>query len=604
MIILGISAYYHNSAAALLIDGKLIAAAQEERFTRQKNDASFPSHAIRYVMQEAAISGADVTYVAFYEKPFLKFERLLETYHAFAPRGFAGFIKSVPLWLKDKLYMKRNIRKALSEAGISAPLLFPEHHLSHAAAAFFPSPYKEAAILTVDGIGEWATTVIGRGDGNRITFLKTLHFPHSLGLLYAAFTSYCGFKVNSGEYKLMGLAPYGNREKADPYIRLIKEHLVDIRPDGSFLLNMKYFNFATALRMTNVPKWKKLFDLPPRKPESEIRPEYIELAYAIQYVTEEILLKLAATAKKLTGCTYLTMAGGVALNCVANGKIRESGLFAESWIQPAADDAGGAVGAAYAVWYMYAGNPRIVFPGKDCMSGGYLGPSFSEKEILAVIRRVKESAGYPSVQTVRYEDNELYRTVTRLLIAGEAVGWFQGRMEFGPRALGNRSILADPRNTEIQRTLNLSVKKRESFRPFAPSVLAEDADKYFTLAGTASPYMLQVARIKNNIKLRNVPPEYSEWEYIKKLYTPRSLLQAITHVDFSARIQTVTRENNPRYYELLSAFKRETGYGVLVNTSFNVRGEPIVCTPSDAYTCFIHTGLKYLVIGNWLFTRH
>lgn len=603
MIILGLSAYYHNSAAALLVDGELVAAAQEERFTRRKNDASFPSHAIRYVMQEAAISGTDVTYVAFYEKPFLKFERLLETYHAFAPWGFAGFVKSVPLWIKGKLYMKRNIRKALAESGISAPLLFPEHHLSHAASAFFPSPYKKAAILTVDGIGEWTTTVIAKGDGNRITFLKTLHFPHSLGLLYAAFTSYCGFKVNSGEYKLMGLAPYGNPEKANRYIRLIKKQLVDIHPDGSFLLNMKYFDFATALRMTNISQWKKLFGIPPREPESEILPEYIELAYAIQCVTEEILLKLASTAKRLTGCDHLVMAGGVALNCVANAKIYESGLFTETWIQPAADDAGGAVGAAYAVWHLYLRKSRVILTGKDSMSGSYLGPSFSEKDILAVIRRAKNSTGHPTVQTKRYEDTELYRTITQLLIAGEAVGWFQGRMEFGPRALGNRSILADPRNPEIQRTLNLSIKKRESFRPFAPSVLAEEADNYFNLNGTSSPYMLQVTHIKDDIKLKSLPPDYGQWEYLKKLYTPRSLLQAVTHVDFSARIQTVTRENNPRYYELLSAFKKETGYGVLVNTSFNVRGEPIVCTPSDAYACFIHTDLKYLVMGNWLFIR-
>lgn len=553
MIILGISAYYHNSAAALLVDGELVAAAQEERFTRRKNDASFPSHTIRYVMQEAAISGTDVTYVAFYEKPFLKFERLLETYHAFAPRGFAGFVKSVPLLIKGKLYMKRNIRKALAESRISAPLLFPEHHLSHAASAFFPSPYKEAAILTANGIGEWTTTVIARGDGNRITFLK--------------------------------------------------EQLVDIHPDGSFLLNMKYFDFATALRMTNISQWKKLFGIPPRQPESEILPEYIELAYAIQCVTEEILLKLASTAKKRTGCDHLVMAGGVALNCVANGKIRESGLFTETWIQPAADDAGGAVGAAYAIWHLYLRKSRVILSEKDSMSGGYLGPSFSEKDILAVIRRMKDSTGHPTVQTKRYEDTELYRTVTLLLIAGEAVGWFQRRMEFGPRALGNRSILADPRNPEIQRTLNLSIKKRESFRPFAPSVLAEEADNYFNLHATSSPYMLQVTQIKDDIRLKSLPPDYGQWEYLKKLYAPRSLLQAVTHVDFSARIQTVTRENNPRYYELLSAFKRETGYGVLVNTSFNVRGEPIVCTPSDAYACFIHTDLKYLVMGNWLFTR-
>lgn len=553
MIILGISAYYHNSAAALLVDGELVAAAQEERFTRRKNDASFPSHAIRYVMQEAAISGTDVTYVAFYEKPFLKFERLLETYHAFAPRGFAGFVKSVPLLIKGKLYMKRNIRKALAESGISAPLLFPEHHLSHAASAFFPSPYKEAAILTANGIGEWTTTVIARGDGNRITFLK--------------------------------------------------EQLVDIHPDGSFLLNMKYFDFATALRMTNISQWKKLFGIPPRQPESEILPEYIELAYAIQCVTEEILLKLASTAKKRTGCDHLVMAGGVALNCVANGKIRESGLFTETWIQPAADDAGGAVGAVYAIWHLYLRKSRVILPEKDSMSGGYLGPSFSEKDILAVIRRAKNSTGHPTVQTKRYEDTELYRTVTQLLIAGEAVGWFQGRMEFGPRALGNRSILADPRNPEIQRTLNLSIKKRESFRPFAQSVLAEEADNYFNLHATSSPYMLQVTQIKDDIRLKSLPSDYGQWEYLKKLYAPRSLLQAVTHVDFSARIQTVTRENNPRYYELLSAFKRETGYGILVNTSFNVRGEPIVCTPSDAYACFIHTDLKYLVMGNWLFIR-
>lgn len=592
--ILGISAFYHDSAAALLIDGTLVAAAQEERFTRKKNDASFPARSIAYVLQEAGIKGDDVAYVAFYEKPFIKFERLLETYHTFAPKGFSSFLKAMPLWIKEKLYMKRILKDALQQQGIQAELLFPEHHLSHAASAFYPSPFPEAAILTVDGVGEWATTTIGKGESSQITLLRELRFPHSLGLLYSAFTYYCGFKVNSGEYKLMGLAPYGNPEEAQKYIRIIKERLIDIRDDGSFLLNMKYFDFATGLVMTHNKRWKQIFGVSPRKPESELSPVYIQMAYAIQAVTEEIVLKLATTAKKLTHSDSLVMAGGVALNCVANGKLRESGLFRNIWIQPAAGDAGGAVGAALAVWYLTLEKPRILSE-KDKMQGSYLGPSFTDKEVENMIRHFGATAK-------KLEQDTLYKEVSGLISQGKIIGWFQGRMEFGPRALGNRSILADPRNIEMQRKLNLEIKNRESFRPFAPSVLAEDADKYFTLGNTPSPYMLLVAKVKQEHRT-TLPADYLKMNYMQKLYTERSTLQAITHVDFSARVQTVSPDTNPKFYELLKHFKQTTGCSVLVNTSFNVRGEPIVCTPEDAYACFIHTGMNHLVIGNWLFSK-
>ncbi len=592
--ILGISAYYHDSAAVLLIDGRIVAAAQEERFTRKKHDASFPKYAVAYVLEEAGLRGENISTVAFYEKPFIKFERLLETYHAFAPKGLQSFIKAIPVWIKEKLYMKRILKEELAGLGVHANILFPEHHLSHAASAFYPSPYEEAAILTVDGVGEWATTTISRGNKEDITLLRELQFPHSLGLLYSAFTYYCGFRVNSGEYKLMGLAPYGMQsERTLRYIALIKEYLVDIREDGSFLLNMDYFDYATGLKMTDNWEWEKLFGIPCRKPESELSQAYMDLAYAIQQVTEEILLKLAATARQLTGCWNLVLAGGVALNCVANGKIQKSGLFENCYIQPAAGDAGGAIGAVLAVWHIYQQEKRVC-ERPDGMYGAYLGPSFSDEDVRNMVRNTGAVAE-------RIEEKALYGRVSALLNEGSIVGWFQGRMEFGPRALGNRSILADPRNVEMQKKLNLKIKYRESFRPFAPSVLEEDAAQYFDL-DVPSPYMLLVAEIKPEYRLR-VPADYGSLPYQEKLYYHRSLLQAITHVDFTGRVQTVTKYSNPRYCALLNAFKKLTGYSVLVNTSFNVRGEPIVCTPEEAYACFMSTGMDYLVVGDWLFCK-
>lgn len=589
--ILGISAFYHDSAAALLIDGRLVAAAQEERFTRKKHDSSFPRHAIGYVLGEAGLSGSDVAYIAFYEKPFIKFERILETYHHFAPEGFGSYVKAIPLWIKEKLYIKRNLGEGLKEWGIRAPVLFPEHHLSHAASAFYPSPFRRAAILTVDGVGEYATTTICMGQGREITKLRELQFPHSLGLLYSAFTYYCGFRVNSGEYKLMGLAPYGGSSPtARECLRKTKEHLIDIRPDGSFLLNMKYFDYAAGTRMTNNAAWRKLFGIGPRQPESEIAQPYIDMAFAVQQVTEEIMGKLAATAKEITQADHLVMSGGVALNCVANGKIRQSRLFKDIWIQPAAGDAGGAVGAAFAVWHITLGQEREEAAG-DLMSGAYLGPAFTDKDVENLIRRTGAYATFLPPES-------LFDKVAGLLKDGAIVGWFQGRMEFGPRALGNRSILADPRNADMQRRLNLEIKFRESFRPFAPSVIEEDAGMYFENGGI-SPYMLMVDRVVKE-QLTPLPEAYHTMPYMEQLYTRRSALQAITHVDFSARVQTVSYRSNPVYYNLLQAFKRQTGCGVLVNTSFNVRGEPIVCTPEDAYNCFIRTGMDYLVIGTCL----
>jgi len=592
--VLGISFNYHDSAAALIIDGKIVAAAQEERFTRLKHDDSFPRHAITYVMEEAGISGADISLVAFYEKPFIKFERLLETYHAFAPKGIVSFVKAIPVWIKEKLFMKQTLKEELIKMGIQAKLTFPEHHLSHAASAFYPSPFEKAAILTIDGVGEWATTTISIGDKENITLLRELHFPHSLGLLYSAFTYYCGFRVNSGEYKLMGLAPYRIISgRTARYERLIKEYLIDIREDGSFLLNMKYFDFATGLKMTNNTNWEALFGIPPRIPESEVSQEYMDMAYAIQCVTEEIVLQLVSTAKELTGCSNLVMAGGVALNCVINGRIEKSGIFDNFWIQPAAGDAGGALGAALATWFIYLNEKRTCeFP--DGMSGAYLGPSFSEKEIQNVIRKTNAVA-------VRLDKIQLYPRVANLLNDGMIVGWFQGRMEFGPRSLGNRSILADPRNTGMQKKLNLEIKYRESFRPFAPCVPEEEMCRYFDL-NKPSPYMLKIAEV-NKVQCISLSSNYERLYYLERLYTERSYLQAITHVDFTVRVQTVSKETNPSFHALHVAFKDLTGCSVLVNTSFNVRGEPIVCTPEDAYRCFMNTGMDYLVLGNWLFAK-
>ncbi len=592
--VIGISAYYHDSAAALLIDGCIVAAAQEERFTRKKHDASFPHHAIAYVLHEAGIKGSDISHVAFYEKPFIKFERVLETYHALAPKGIQGFTKAIPVWIKEKLYMKSLLKKELLKQTIQAKIVFPEHHLSHAASAFYPSPFEKAAIVTVDGVGEWATTTICLGGGEKITLLRELLFPHSLGLLYSAFTYYCGFRVNSGEYKLMGLAPYGIvSERTTHYIQLIKDYLIDIREDGSFLLDMRYFDYATGLKMTNNKKWKNLFGIPRRAPESAISQEYIDLAYAIQKVTEEVLFKLVSTAKELTGLSDLVMAGGVALNCVVNGKIEKSGLFGNTWVQPAAGDAGGALGAALAAWHIYLKEKRY-YAKPDNMSYAYLGPSFSDKNIQHLICNTKAVG-------VRVKDDALCPQVASLLKDGMIVGWFQGRMEFGPRALGNRSILADPGNTEMQKKLNLEIKFRESFRPFAPSVMEEDMAEYFDRQ-TPSPYMLVTTSVNENHWVP-VPSNYGQLPYMEKLYRKRSLLQAVTHVDFSARIQTVSKQSNPRYHSLLESFKELTGYGVLVNTSFNIRGEPIVCTPEEAYRCFMGTGMDYLVMGNWLFKK-
>ncbi len=596
-VILGISAYYHDSAAALVVDGKIIAAAQEERFTRIKHDASFPRHAVKYVLDEAGIPFERLSLIMFYEKPFIKFERLLETYHAFAPNGIKSFITALPVWIKEKLFMRKMLKDELTKLGkLLCPIQFTEHHLSHAASAFFPSPFNEAAILTIDGVGEWATTTIGRGVGNGIEILEELHFPHSIGLLYSAFTYYSGFGVNSGEYKLMGLAPYGNPQDLQTlsFIKKIKGQLVDIRPDGSILLNMKYFDFATGLRMTNNRRWGKLFGIERRTPESEIRQDYMNLAYAIQHVTEEIMLKLAATAKRITGSKYLTIAGGVALNCVANSKILQSDLFENVWVQPAAGDAGGAIGAALAGWHITMKKERIFYL-PDSMDGSFLGPEFSEKEIRQAMNR------YETVYEYFTNFDTLAVRVATLLNDGKVIGWFQGRMEFGPRALGNRSILADARNPEMQKHLNLKIKFREGFRPFAPSVLEEDVDQYFNCS-TPSPYMLFVCDVKDSLKIA-LPPDYATLPMMQRLYFNRSSLPAVTHIDFSSRVQTVNRLTNPRFHRLIRAFKELTGCPIVVNTSFNVRGEPIVSTPDDAYRCFMTTGIDFLVMGNFLFDK-
>jgi len=596
--ILGISAYYHDSAAAILVDGQIVAAAQEERFSRKKHDSSFPINACRYVLQEAGLDYKDLSAVSFYDKPFLKFERLLETYHAFAPSGFVSFLSAMPVWIKEKLFMKRMLTKHLAELGEgTVPLYYPEHHLSHAASAFYPSPFHEAAIVTVDGVGEWATTTIGRGRGKDIEILKELQFPHSVGLLYSAFTYYTGFSVNSGEYKLMGLAPYGNPDspRTEEFKKKITTELVDVRKDGSILLNMAYFDYATGLKMVNERKWEELFNVPRRRSETEISQVHMDMAFAIQQVTEEIVLRLACTARQLTRCKNLVLAGGVALNCVANGKILKAGMFDEIWIQPAAGDAGGALGAAYAVWHIHDGNERRATGHADAMEGAYLGPEFSDKEISRTLQKYGAKAHY-------YPDfGKLAADVAEALAEGNVIGWFQGRMEFGPRALGNRSIIGDARNAEMQKRMNLKIKYREGFRPFAPSVLEEDIGEYFDL-DRPSPYMLLVTPIRDERKIP-LPEGYHDRPLYDRLYFLRSDLPAITHIDYSARIQSVSRDTNPRYWELISEFKRLTSYGVIVNTSFNVRGEPIVGSPSDAYRCFMRTEMDFLVVGNYLLDK-
>jgi len=596
--VLGISAFYHDSAAALVVDGEIAAAASEERFTRNKYDAAFPEQACRYVLDEAGLALGDLDAVAFYDKPFLKFERLLETYHAFAPRGLRSFLSAMPVWIKEKLFMRRMLERGLAELGnVDCPLYFPEHHLSHAASAYYPSPFDDAAVLTLDGVGEWATTTIGRGRGADIEMLRELTFPHSLGLLYSAFTAYCGFRVNSGEYKLMGLAPYGNRgsDSVARHQRKILEELIDLREDGSFLLNMEYFDFATELRMYRAERWQALFGIPPRPAEGELTQEHMNLALAIQLVTEEAVLRLARTAREVTGSANLCLAGGVALNCVANGKLKRARIFDRVWVQPAAGDAGGALGAAYTAYHLALKRERHAPAGADRMQGGYLGPGYAPPVIAGTLRRHRAKARH-------FDDtSELCAQVAELLADGHIVGWFQGRMEWGPRALGNRSILGDPRHPEMQKRLNLKIKYREGFRPFAPAVLAEDVAALFDI-DEASPYMQFVAPVAESLR-EPLPSDYDAWELFRRLYFLRSKLPAITHVDYSARLQTVHRETNERFWDLLQAFKRLTGFGVLVNTSFNVRGEPIVCSPDDAYRCFMHTEMDYLVLDHFLLAK-
>ena len=600
MRILGISAFYHDSAAAIIVDGEIVAAAQEERFTRIKHDSSFPVNAIKYCLHAEAINITELDAIAFYDKPLLKFERLLETYYGFAPKGVASFVTAIPVWIKEKLFLKRIIHEELGKIEgyqkQKTKLLFPEHHLSHAASAFYPSPFEEAAILTIDGVGEWATASISYGKGSSITNIKELHFPHSVGLLYSAFTYFLGFTVNSGEYKLMGLAPYGipGSTEVEQYIQIIKEKLVEIKEDGSVWLNQKYFNYSTGLRMVKDSLWKELFGFERREPEGKIEQHHSNLAFAIQQVTEEILLKMAAEAKRVTGSENVCLAGGVALNCVGNGKLLRSKIFEGIFIQPAAGDAGGAVGAALAAYYIGFKNERkITLP--DSMCGSFLGPDFTSAEIEYTAKSFK-------AKFIKIEDFEdLSARVARIIADGNVVGWFQGRMEFGPRALGNRSILGDARNSEMQKKLNLKIKYRESFRPFAPSVLVEDCNEYFDLE-QPSPYMLLVANVQQK-HIHSIPENYYELPLMERLYFERSDIPSVTHIDYSARIQTVHKETNPRYWELINQFKKLTGTGVIVNTSFNVRGEPIVCTPEDAYKCFMRTEMDYLVMGDFLFDK-
>ncbi|MEG4445916.1 carbamoyltransferase [Microcoleus sp. AT9_B5] len=639
MNILGISAYYHDSAAALIRDGEIIAAAQEERFSRKKHDARFPKNAIAYCLKEANIDLREVDRIVFYDKPLVKFERLLETYLAYAPQGFRSFLTAMPIWLKEKLYLKTMLKRELAEIANCKtnklpPLLFTEHHQSHAASAFFPSPFQKAAVLCLDGVGEWATTSVWLGDGNELTPQWEIDFPHSLGLLYSAFTYYTGFKVNSGEYKLMGLAPYGEPK----YVDKILNYLIDLKDDGTFRLNMDYFNYTVGLTMTN-KKFDELFEGPPRQAEGKLTQREMDIAASIQVVTEEVVLRLCRTVKKELDVDYLCLAGGVALNCVANGRLLREGIFKDIWIQPAAGDAGGALGAALAIWYQYceqtrtaianstansreslktelvttnaaveertevlAANQAVATVAKsvahltchDRMRGSYLGPRFTDAEILEYLDSIKASYH-------RLDDAELMPQLAEILEQGNVVGWFQGRMEFGPRALGGRSIVGDPRNAKMQSVMNLKIKYRESFRPFAPSILAERVADYFEI-DHSSPYMLLVAPVKSSLRIP-MTAEQEQLFGIEKLNIPRSEIPAVTHVDYSARIQTVHKETNPRYYDLISHFEERSGCSVLVNTSFNVRGEPIVCTPEDAYRCFMRTEMDYLVLENYLLPK-
>jgi carbamoyltransferase len=586
MNILGISAFYHDSAACLVQDGKILAAAQEERFTRKKHDFNFPSNAAKYCLSSQGLQIEDVDFVVFYDKPVLKFERLLETYLTTAPKGFTSYAKALPLWLKHKLWIPDTIKNELNYEG---EILFTEHHQSHAGSAFYPSPYQDAAILTIDGVGEWTTNSLGVGHGNKFEIFKDIKFPHSLGLLYSAFTYFTGFKVNSGEYKVMGLAPYGEPK----YVQQIYDNLIDLKEDGSFHLNLKYFNYMSGLTMTN-EHFGTLFDGPRRKPETPIGQREMDLARSVQEVVEEVMLRQTRYLHKETGLDNLCLAGGVALNCVGNGRVLREGPFKNLWIQPAAGDAGGALGAALCVWYGYQDNARLTDGEKDFQKSSLLGPSYTEDEVGETFDKL--NAKYKKL-----EEAALYDEVAELLADGKIIGWFQGRMEFGPRALGNRSIIGDPRNPEMQTKMNLKIKYRESFRPFAPVVLREDVTEYFDI-DCDSPYMLLVAPVKEERRIK-MTEEQEKLFGIARLKIPRSDIPAVTHVDYSARVETVTREQNEQFYELLSSFKKKTGCSVLVNTSFNVRGEPIVCTPKDAYACFMRTEMDYLVVNNYLLKK-
>lgn len=586
MYILGISAYYHDSAACLIKDGEIVAAVQEERFTRKKHDYRFPANAINYCLNHAGINGSDLEYIAFYDKPFLKFERLLETYLSFAPAGIKSFLKAMPLWLREKIWIKELIRK---EVKFEGKILFPEHHLSHAASAFYPSPFEEAAILTMDGVGEWTTTSYGIGNQNRIDILADIKFPHSLGLLYSAFTYYTGFKVNSGEYKVMGLAPYGEPK----YVDIIKKEIIDIKDDGSFKMNMEYFDYCAGLTMTN-EKFNKLFGGEPRKPESKLTQKEMDLARSVQDVTDEVVLKIGRHLHEVTQAENICLAGGVALNCVANGKLLREGNFKKVWIQPASGDAGGALGAALAVWYGYLDNVRSGNKNSDSMNGAYLGPEYNDEEILSFLNENQ-------ILFDKKNKEEIPELTADLIAQENVVGWFQGRMEFGPRALGSRSIIGDARSSKMQSVMNLKIKFRESFRPFAPSVLFEKVSDYFEL-NCESPYMLLVADVKKERRKEMSVNEKALFG-IDKLNIVRSDIPAVTHVDYSARIQTVHKDTNPLYHKMIETFDNKYGCGVIINTSFNVRGEPIVCSPADAYKCFMRTEMDYLIMGSFVIEK-